>query len=122
MKIQLVFIFLFCIPLFYAQEAIIREIKRTNPITKELYIFPKILLPNSTVNSQTINTLLRYDILYLEKKVKDKKIFNEVWMTKQQMTQVANISYEVRQNDKDLLSLSISAEGCGAYCEGFTRD
>lgn len=106
----------------FGQNAVIKEIRKTNPITKELYVFPKIILPNSTVNSQKINTILRYDILYLEKEVKDKKIFNEVWMTKKQMTQVANISYEVKQNDQNLLSLSISAEGCGAYCEGFTRD
>lgn len=104
------------------QNAIIKEISRTNPITKEIYIFPKITLPASYINSQKINTLLRYDILYLEKETKDKRIFNEVWMTKKQMTQVGNISYVIKQNDNKFLSLSISAEGCGAYCEGFTKD
>lgn len=34
---------------------------------------------------------------------------------------ISDISYVVDRADQRLLALSITAEGCGAYCEGFTR-
>lgn len=37
------------------------------------------------------------------------------------MAPISDISFVVDRSDARLLALSISAEGCGAYCEGFTR-
>lgn len=34
---------------------------------------------------------------------------------------ISDISFVVDRSDQRLLALSITAEGCGAYCEGFTR-
>jgi hypothetical protein len=35
---------------------------------------------------------------------------------------VSDIDYKVVRNDQKILSLSVSAEGCGAYCENYTSD
>jgi len=39
----------------------------------------------------------------------------------QGMAPIADIGFVVDRADARLLALSIAAEGCGAYCEGFTR-
>ena len=87
----------------------------------ELYIFPDIIVPNSKQISKRINFVLRSDILSVDSSNNGKHIFSQVWLTDSQASTISDISFNIIQNSNNILSLSISAEGCGAYCEEFTR-
>lgn len=121
MRCHFILILIFLTNLTFGQSVIIKKIKQINTITKEIYVFPKIIIQNSLTLSQKINTTLRFEVLNSDTGTSDNKIFNQVWRTKEQSPTIHDLSYEIIRNDKSLLSLSISGEGCGAYCETFTR-
>ncbi|HEX2683843.1 MAG TPA: hypothetical protein VHL77_07915 [Ferruginibacter sp.] len=112
-------LFLFCLSLnkfSSGQTVLVKEIKQVNPLTKELYVFPDIISPSKTV-AQKINDHLRSEILDADPATAPRKIFDHVWRTKEQSPTVSNITYAIIRNNRSILSLSITAEGCGAYCE-----
>ena len=70
--------------------------------------------------AQRINSLIYLDMLELsppaklQDGLKEKKV-------EEGMQPTSDLSFEVGRNDERILALSISAEGCGAYCEYYTR-
>jgi hypothetical protein len=105
-----------------AQSIHIKLTQRKNPFDGEVYEFPKVVVEGQKTISQKINNVLREDMLSAPKNEKDENIFNNVWMKKgMPLPVVSDISYETIDLSKSIICLSISAEGCGAYCEGFTR-
>jgi hypothetical protein len=62
-------------------RVIVETIKATNRISKEVYIFPKVIVPNNKLASTKINkTLLAF--LDVEKDSVKKSIFENVWEPK----------------------------------------
>lgn len=102
-------------------QAIIKEIKGTNPKNKDLiYSFPEVIIPNKKKISDKINDELVSDFLDADRKKIKKSIFENVWSIENRPT-LNDVSYEIITNDRTLLNISISADGCGAYCEYFTQ-
>jgi hypothetical protein len=120
-RINPTLLFFSCSIICFAQTVKIQTITQTNPITREVYIFPKVVSSN-TLAAQRMNNTMRMDLLTETKNVKDADIFKEVWTTKDKpMAQLNEIAFEKIAVNPIYICLSISAEGCGAYCEGFTR-
>ena len=103
-----------------AQLARVQILKQKNPITKEIYKFPKIIMANSPAVAQKINRQLREAVLFTTN-INDNSIFDSVWRTKDQSPTLHDLSFAVSEITQSIISLSISAEGCGAYCEHFTN-
>ena len=103
-------------------QAIIKTIKETNPKYKEYnYVFPFVSVPGKKNVANKVNDYLVSDLLDIDRRKVKKSIFEHLWPTKEKpMSGLSDFSYEVLCNTKKFLSLSISAEGCGAYCEHFT--
>ncbi len=113
-------IFLFFVISAGNAQVVIEEIHDTNSIDKEVYVFPKIKYHHQAV-ADSINHFLLFNFLEIENGKFQKSIFENVWLkdTNQVIARISHISYEVLNNSKNLLSIMISAEFCGAYCEGF---
>jgi len=118
---SLVFLSLIVSTISYGQ-ATIKEIKGVDPMYKNnKYKFPIIIVPNNKIVSNKINDLLLLDVLDINRKQVKKSIFENVWLTKEiPLPRLNDLSYTMIVNNKKFLSLSISGEGCGAYCEYFT--
>ncbi|HTH30317.1 MAG TPA: hypothetical protein VL946_03155, partial [Lacibacter sp.] len=97
-------------------------IKETHPFEKDRpYIFPLIKAKNNSISNRINNTLCS-DFLDVERSQIKKSIFEHAWPNEDNSNPLlSDITYEVLQNSKRIFSISISAEGCGAYCEPFTR-
>jgi hypothetical protein len=116
------FLLVLLLPVLSNSQVIVKEIKETHPLRKtEEYIFPIIKTKSSTVSNRINNTLCS-DFLDVDRSKIKKSIFENVWPGgENNYGLLSEISYEVLQNSKCIFSISISAEGCGAYCEPFTR-
>jgi hypothetical protein len=119
MKLLFLFIYLFATLVSYGQPVKIETIKQANPITKEIYVFPKVVIANSLLATQKVNNKLREAVLDIFQETKDSNIFDSVWRTTYRMENISNLSFKVIEVTPLLISLSISGEGCGAYCEAF---
>jgi hypothetical protein len=117
-----IFLLAFLLPTLSHSQVIVKEIKETHPDDKDrVYIFPLIKTKNSSISTHVNNTLCS-DFLDVDQNKIRKSIFENVWPNEENSNgRLSDISYEVLQNSKRILSISISAEGCGAYCEPFTR-
>lgn len=115
-------VFILLLPFLVAGQVTVKEIKETHPVEETgEYIFPFIKAKSSTV-SNLINNTLCSDFLDVDRAKIKKSIFENVWPGEENpVGRLHDISYEVLQNSNRIFSISISAEGCGAYCEGFTR-
>ena len=119
MKQLLFFLSLFLSTLLQGQ-AVIKEIKEINPNRKsDKYIFPWVIIPgNKTATGRINNELIRHELEIEDRKKIKRSIFENVWATREQPTPMrSDFAYAVLNNDKRVLSMSVSAEGCGAYCE-----
>lgn len=114
--------FTLLLPFLVAGQVTVKEIKETHPVEETgEYIFPFIKAKSSAV-SNLINNILCSDFLDVDRAKIKKSIFENVWPGEENpVGRLHDISYEVLQNSNRIFSISISAEGCGAYCEGFTR-
>lgn len=114
--------FILLLPLLVAAQVTVKEIKEAHPVEETgEYVFPFIKAKSSTVSNRINNTLCS-DFLDVDRSKIKKSIFENVWPGEENpMGRLHDISYEVLQNSNRIFSISISAEGCGAYCEGFTR-
>jgi hypothetical protein len=102
-----------------AQSAIVGEIKRINPVSKNTYRFPKIFIENDTTASTKINYTLRAELLSADTPTSDNDIFNQVWNENNRIPSSTYIDFEVVNNNKGVLSIRFEGEGCGAYCEEY---
>jgi len=125
MKCRILFVTYMCI-IFTSSAQLVRidTIKATNPYFKKShYIFPKIKIANHKVIADSINKDLISDFLQIEPNEVKKSIFENIWATSANTTpSLADISFEIHRIDRFIFSISISAEGCGAYCEYFTAN
>jgi hypothetical protein len=104
----------------FGQLPKVQTLKQTNPRTQEVYVFPKIIIPNSVSATQKLNNQLRATALGLDENTTDTNIFDDVWPTENQVGTVSDLSFKISDMSSSLISLSISGQGCGAYCETFT--
>ena len=121
MKKSLIVLFFLAPALSYGQ-VMIKEISEINPIYKTLkYSFPLVVISQNKKIADKINNDLVSDFLDADRTKIKKSIFENVWATKEMPNPtLSDISFEVLSNDKNILNISIFAQGCGAYCEGFT--
>lgn len=101
----------------------IKKITATNPYQKKIkYEFPFIVSNANKKAAEKINDSLTLDFLDINRKKVKKSIFENVWgKSKDDIIPMSDVSYKVLYNSGNIISLSINAEGCGAYCESFTR-
>lgn len=106
----------------YAQSVKVDTIKATCPngIHRQ-YIFPHIRIAGNNAVANAINHDLIKDMLDIDPQKVKKSIFENVWATKQQVTILDDISFEYRMHRNKIFSVSFTAEGCGAYCENFSK-
>ena len=119
MKFPFLFVLLFTTQISFGQTPKIETIKKTNPISKEVYIFPKVIVPNATIVTKKINNKLREYVLGATPNTKDANIFDSVWRTNDRVGNISDLSFKISEANASLISMTISGEGCGAYCESF---
>ena len=118
MKTVLIF-FVLLAPFFsFSQKAIIREIRAMNPVDKEKYIFPEIIIPGNTASTHKINKKLRMDLLWEDESETPKNIFKNIWQTNDTLhTPVwvfTDFAYTLFSNATHFTCLSVSCVG-GRY-------
>lgn len=114
--------FILLLPFLATGQVMVKEIKETHPVRQtEEYIFPLIKAKSSIVSNRINNTLCD-DFLDVDRSKIRKSIFENAWSVEETpIGRLHDISYEVMHNSNRVFSISISAEGCGAYCEPFTK-
>jgi len=111
----------------YGQFFAIDTIKAISPYNPALrYIFPHLKSNTNQMAAQQINLIMTTDILNVEHDMDSagdyKNAFVNVWGTADNTNPtVSDISFKVINNDSKFFCIGISAEGCGAYCEHWTR-
>ena len=109
--------------LSFGQYFTIDTIKGISPYAYHSeYIFPHIKCKANAAAAERINRELRQDILQIDSGKEYKSIFENVWGSEENpMPMESEISFEVINNDSRFFCFTISAQGCGAYCEDWTR-
>ncbi len=97
----------------YCQKATITEIRNQENV------FPKIIMESNPGVAGIINDTLRNTILDKPPGTPDDKIL-DLPQVGEGPASIDYLEYQILNNDR-LLSLAISFEGCGAYCEGVSR-
>ncbi len=113
MKPRMLTILFICFYQFgISQRAVIKEITDINPISKEKYVFPSVIIPNNDSSSQKINNKMRSAVLDIGGGW-SKSIFENVWKTNEDDGHwvYTDFSYTVLDNTNNLLSMSISFDG-----------
>jgi hypothetical protein len=88
----------------------------------EVYSFPILKsATNATVAKKINDHLQNAELSKVIDPVK-KGAFSEIWPRDQEMGGTTSYSYDVLQNNDRYLSIQFTAEGCGAYCEGYTTN
>jgi hypothetical protein len=106
----------------FGRQVTIQTIKEQSPIKHISYEFPRIVYKPDKNVADTINHVLVADFLSVDPGEVSKSIFEEVWPHDSILMPALNdISWIVHTNTPKLLSIAITGEGCGAYCEYFTR-
>gem|GEM_PF-5609637 len=102
-----------------SQSALISEVRYNPKDSSAQYVFPEIRLKDRAA-AKKINDTLRSQFLFAVPGCPTDSIFNEIKVTAAQLSGMYDITYETVYNDSYFLSLSISAEACGMYCEPIT--
>lgn len=105
-----------------AQSVHVDTIAMMQPLFQhELYTFPRIIIPDAPQVAKRIQRDLSTDLLEVDPDTAEGHWFDQVWGdTSGWMPRLNSIDWNVTQPQPQLLSVEFSAEGCGAYCEGFT--
>ncbi len=108
----------------FAQQVTVKTIMETESRFKDRNnIFPLVEIEGDSKNAGTINEYLQKDFLDVkDSSIQQGSIFDNINPSSddEQRTALKDISFAVRCNKNRLLSLAISATGCGAYCEDYT--
>lgn len=103
-------------------QVTVKTIREADPGDKtRVFEFPQVVNPANPLISKKINDYLIRSFLDLERKDIKKSIFENCWRKEDAITPLSDIRFDKLCDTRNILSLSISAEGCGAYCEYFTR-
>lgn len=100
------------------QKFYIDKIQESNPTyPNQTYIFPKLNGKNISI-TRKINSNIIADFLEIDIEKKHQSIFENVWATKENsIPRLSDITYKINTLNSSLYSVSLKAEGCGAYCE-----
>lgn len=79
---------------------------------------PYVQADNPTL-AQRINNAVFLEMLELPAPAKLQDGLKEK-QTREGMSPISDITFEVGRNDERILAFSVGAEGCGAYCENYT--
>lgn len=125
MKKSIIFIilFFFCFSSSFGQYFTVEIVTGESPYNKQFaFVFPVVKRSSNTDAANAINKALTKDVLGIEWGTQKRSIFENIW-GKQEMdiASVSDISFNVINNDARFFCISISATGCGAYCEDWTR-
>jgi|UPI00036C6346 hypothetical protein len=99
----------------------INNIQESNPIYQnQVYQFPE--LEGNLIISEKINSTIIKDFLDLDVSKKHKSIFENVWATgENSIPRLTFLEYKINVLNKNLYSVTFNTEGCGAYCEKFSK-
>ncbi|MBL8002565.1 MAG: hypothetical protein JNL05_11435 [Flavobacteriales bacterium] len=88
----------------------------------ETYSFPRIRLPQHPAVAARIDHDLCIDVLEVDPDTANGHLFDRVWGDTVGWTtpRLSYLEWSVRRPFPGVLEVELSAEGCGAYCEGFT--
>jgi hypothetical protein len=110
----------FSFSIAHSQTYRVEKIEDINPsFSQDVYIFPQLSGGDSSVCAR-INSFLIKDFGLTEKNRVKYSIFENVWRTPERaVAELNNISYHTEFLGKNLFAVTLSAEFCSAYCEGF---
>ena len=85
------------------------------------YSFPLFRHAGNQAIADSVNRDMLLYCLEIEPETMYGNIFENVWGSEEfPMPRLADMTFEIIRNDDRVLSVAVSAEGCGAYCEYFT--
>ncbi len=117
-KYTLVTVFI-CLTLPVFSQLRIDTITEYNPFDNEKFKFPKIVVTGKPAISKKINVHLQDS--FLDSASSNKNIFEDVWANEDnRMGMMHYVTFELKYLSPKFFTLSISYEGCGAYCEDYT--
>ncbi|WP_421801863.1 hypothetical protein [Flagellimonas sp.] len=111
--------------LFFSCKSIenfrINKVQEFNPnFPKQKYEFP-LLTSKSSMISRKINSDIVKDFLDIDIENKSESIFENVWATKKNsIPRLSDLTYQINMLNDRIYSVTLNAEGCGAYCEYFS--
>ena len=106
-----------------AQPVVVDTISAMQPWPPyEEFTFPRFLTPGNPKLAARIERDLCIDFLEVDPDTAKGSIFQQVWGDPASTApqRLSLLSWTSEQPLPEVLSVSFSAEGCGAYCEGFT--
>ncbi|MBK8612936.1 MAG: hypothetical protein IPN85_05495 [Flavobacteriales bacterium] len=88
-----------------------------------VYTFPHLRVPERPQVAERIQRHLCIDLLEADPDTAGDRLFGRVWgdTATARLPSLYDLTWEVHQPLQEVVDFEISAEGCGAYCEGFTR-
>ncbi len=92
-------------------KAVVKQIKEINIITKEVYVFPKVIIPQHKSTADKINEVL-LEFLEIKKADVKKSIFENVWEPKNENCAwlYHDLGYKVLLNNATILVIDVWAE------------
>ncbi|OYU80662.1 MAG: hypothetical protein CFE23_08025 [Flavobacterium sp. BFFFF1] len=114
---QILLFLLYCAAAL-GQKAEIQDI-HPGPYTQLVESFPKIIMEKSSVIAQKINDTLQSELFKAKPGTAEEHLLDEI--RTDAMPMLRDVSYKIILNDDRILCLEFNMEGCGAYCESFTR-
>ncbi len=86
------------------------------------YTFPHLVLPERPAIAARIQRDLCIDLLEVDPDTAQGRYFDRVWGDTVGWTtpRLSYLEWTVRRPMPEVVEVELSAEGCGAYCEGFT--
>ncbi|MBK6628775.1 MAG: hypothetical protein IPG35_14475 [Flavobacteriales bacterium] len=89
----------------------------------ETWTFPRIGLPQRPAVAARIDRDLCIEFLEVDPDTAGGNLFDLVWGDAEDRTmpRLRDLEWSVRQPFPEVLEVELSGEGCGAYCEGFTK-
>ena len=119
----LIFGSIFCVSNSFSQYFAIDTLKDESPYHKQVFfIFPHLSSAANPTAANRIYMDLAKDVLKIEPGQQKRSLFENIWGSAElDVPIVGDISYRVINNDADFFCIGISATGCGAYCEDWTR-
>jgi hypothetical protein len=103
-----------------AQYFTITEHKEVHS-SKEVYAFPLLSFPSSADAANRINAFLQKEELDTMIVPKMKGAFVNLWPLKEEIGGMTDYHYRIMTNNDRFFGVEFSGEGCGAYCESYTK-
>ncbi len=106
-----------------AQPVVVDTLSAMQPWSPyEEFTFPHFIIPGKPQLAERIERDLCIDFLEVDPDTAKGSIFQQVWGDRASAApqRLSSLSWTSEQPLPEVLSVSFTAEGCGAYCEGFT--